>query len=485
MKKLETILIGVDSVQIIGKIDLFIRDISRSSDNIDRDFLFVAIKGNNSDGHDYINIAIGQGASTILCERPPEYLVQNITYIIVKSSRKSYSTICCNFFENPSKKLKLIGVTGTNGKTTTVSLAHDLMIKMGYKSGLISTNAIKINNKKYKTNLTTPDSYDTNMYLRKMVDLEVNFCFMELSSHSIHQERTNSLEFSLCVFTNITHDHLNYHGDFKSYLNTKKRLFDNLRNNQKSLVNIDDKNGMYMTQNTLSRTYTMSLKKPADFKLRVLENSFEGMKLKIDNIEIQTSLIGNFNAYNILSVISIAKLLNLNEKNIYENLTLLKSPNGRFEIITKKNITAIVDYAHTPDALLNILNTIHSININNLKVITVIGCGGGRDKDKRKKMGLIAVNNSSFSVFTSDNPREEDPEKIIEDMISGIEKIQLKKVMIELDRELAIKLALTMLNEKCIVLVAGKGHEKYQIIKSKKIEFSDVNIVKESLKIAV
>ena len=485
MKKLETILIGVDSVQIIGEIDLFIRDISRSSDNIDRDFLFVAIKGNNSDGHDYINIAIGQGASTILCERPPDNLVQNITYIIVKSSRKSYSTICCNFFGNPSKKLKLIGVTGTNGKTTTVSLAHDLMIKMGYKSGLISTNEIKINNKKYKTNLTTPDSYDTNMYLRKMVDLEVNFCFMEVSSHSIHQERTNSLEFSLCVFTNITHDHLNYHGDFKSYLNTKKRLFDNLRNNQKSLVNIDDKNGMYMTQNTRSRTYTMSLKKPADFKLRVLENSFEGMKLKIDNIEIQTSLIGNFNAYNILSVTSIAKLLNLNEKNIYENLTLLKSPNGRFEIITKKNITAIVDYAHTPDALLNILSTIHSININNLKVITVIGCGGGRDKDKRKKMGLIAVNNSSFSVFTSDNPRDEDPEKIIEDMISGIEKIQLKKVMIELDREIAIKLALSMLNEKCIILIAGKGHEKYQIIKSKKIEFNDLYVVKKSLKIAV
>ena len=485
MKKLETILIGVDSVQIIGKIDLFVRDISRSSDNIDRDFLFVAIKGNSSDGFDYINIAIGQGASIILCERQPDNLVKNITYIIVKSSRKSYSTICCNFFGNPSKELKLIGVTGTNGKTTTVSLAHDLMIKMGYKSGLISTNEIKINNKKYKTNLTTPDSYDINMYLRKMVDLEVDFCFMEVSSHSIHQERINSLEFSLCVFTNITHDHLNYHGDFKSYLNTKKRLFDNLRNTQKSLVNIDDKNGTYMTQNTRSRTYTMSLKKPADFKLRVLENSFEGMKLKIDNIEIQTSLIGNFNAYNILSVTSIAKLLNLNKKNIYENLTLLKSPNGRFEIITKKNITAIVDYAHTPDALLNILNTIHSININNLKVITVIGCGGGRDKDKRKKMGLIAVNNSSFSVFTSDNPRDEDPEKIIEDMISGIEKIQLKKVMIELDREIAIKLALTMLNEKCIILVAGKGHEKYQIIKSKKIEFSDVNIVKESLKIAV
>ena len=359
------------------------------------------------------------------------------------------------------------------------------MLKMGYKSGLISTNTIKINNKNYKTDLTTPDSYYTNFYLRKMVDLDVNFCFMEVSSHSIHQDRINSLEFFLCVFTNITHDHLNYHGDFKSYLNTKKRLFDNLKNNQKSLVNIDDKNGMYMTQNTGSKIYTMSLKKPADFKLRVLENSLDGMKLKIDDVEIQTSLIGTFNAYNILSVTSIAKVLNLNEKNIYENLSLLKSPTGRFEIVTHKNITAIIDYAHTPDALLNILNTIHSININNLKVITVIGCGGGRDKDKRKKMGLIAVNNSSFSVFTSDNPRDEDPEKIIEDMISGIEKIQLKKVMIELDREIAIKLALSMLNEKCIILIAGKGHEKYQIIKSKKIEFNDLYVVKKSLKIAV
>ena len=240
-----------------------------------------------------------------------------------------------------------------------------------------------------------------------------------------------------------------------------------------------------MIQNTGSKIYTMSLKKPADFKLRVLENSLDGMKLKIDNVEIQTSLIGTFNAYNILSVTSIAKVLNLNEKNIYENLSLLKSPTGRFEIVTHKNVTAIIDYAHTPDALLNILNTIHSININNFKVITVIGCGGGRDKDKRKKMGLIAVNNSSFSVFTSDNPRDEDPEKIIEDMISGIEKIQLKKVMIELDREIAIKLALSMLNEKCIILIAGKGHEKYQIIKSKKIEFNDLYVVKKSLKIAV
>ena len=485
MKKLETILTGLDPTKVIGKMDLVIRNISSNSKNINTKYLFVAIEGNRLDGHKFIDNAVEQGASTVVCEKLPDSLVKNITYIKVKSSRKSYAKICCNFFGNPSKELKLIGVTGTNGKTTTVSLAHDLMLKMGYKSGLISTNTIKINNKNYKTDLTTPDSYYTNFYLRKMVDLDVNFCFMEVSSHSIHQDRINSLEFFLCVFTNITHDHLNYHGDFKSYLNTKKRLFDNLKNNQKSLVNIDDKNGMYMTQNTGSKIYTMSLKKPADFKLRVLENSLDGMKLKIDNVEIQTSLIGTFNAYNILSVTSIARVLNLNEKNIYENLSLLKSPTGRFEIVAHKKITAIIDYAHTPDALLNILNTIHSININNLKVITVIGCGGGRDKDKRKKMGLIAVNNSSFSVFTSDNPRDEDPEKIIEDMISGIEKIQLKKVMIELDREIAIKLALSMLNEKCIILIAGKGHEKYQIIKSKKIEFNDLYVVKKSLKIAV
>tara|TARA_Y100001978_G_scaffold169812_1_gene158868 strand:- start:26 stop:982 length:957 start_codon:yes stop_codon:yes gene_type:complete len=318
-----------------------------------------------------------------------------------------------------------------------------------------------------------------------MVDLEIDFCFMEVSSHSIDQERIDSLEFFLCVFTNITHDHLIYHGDFRSYLNTKKRLFDMLKKNQKSLVNIDDKNGIYITQNTASKTYTMSMKKPADFTLRVLENSINGMKLKIDNTEIQTSIIGNFNAYNLLAVVSIAKLLNLNEKNIYRNITLLKPPSGRFEIISNKNITAIVDYAHTPDALLNVLNTINQVNINKSKVITVIGCGGGRDMKKRKKMGLIAVNHSSFSVFTSDNPRDENPEKIIEDMISGIDTIQLKKVFIELDREKAIKLALSMIDEKCIVLIAGKGHENYQIIKSKKIEFNDSNVVKKSLKIAV
>ena len=485
MKKLELIIGGIDTIQVIGKVDLVIKDISKNSNNVDTNYLFVAIEGNEHDGHSYIQNAIDSGASSILCQKLPKSLVKNITYIRVKSSRKSYAKICCNFFGNPSKKLKLIGVTGTNGKTTTVSLSHDLMLKMGYKSGLISTNTIKINNEEYEASLTTPDSYDTNLYLRKMVDLEIEFCFMEVSSHSIDQERINSLEFFLCVFTNITHDHLIYHGNFRSYLNTKKRLFDSLKKNQNSLVNIDDKNGIYMTQNTASKTYTMSMKKPADFKLRVLENTINGMKLKIDNTEIQTSIIGNFNAYNLLAVVSIAKLLNLNEKNIYRNITLLKPPSGRFEVISHKNITAIVDYAHTPDALLNVLNTINQVNINKSKVITVIGCGGGRDMKKRKKMGLIAVNHSSFSVFTSDNPRDENPEKIIEDMISGIDTIQLKKVFIELDREIAIKLALSMIDEKCIVLIAGKGHENYQIIKSKKIEFNDSHVVKKSLKIAV
>ena len=485
MKKLELIIGGVDTIQVIGKVDFVIKDISKNSNDVDTNYLFVAIEGNEHDGHSYIQNAIDKGASSILCQKLPKSLVKNITYIKVKSSRKSYAKICCNFFGNPSKKLKLIGVTGTNGKTTTVSLSHDLMLKMGYKSGLISTNTIKINNEEYEASLTTPDSYDTNLYLRKMVDLEIEFCFMEVSSHSIDQERINSLEFFLCVFTNITHDHLIYHGDFKSYLNTKKRLFDRLKKNQKSLVNIDDKNGIYMTQNTASKTYTMSMKKPADFTLRVLENTINGMKLKIDNTEIQTSIIGNFNAYNLLAVVSIAKLLNLNEKNIDRSITLLKPPSGRFEIISSKNITAIVDYAHTPDALLNVLSTINQVNINKSKVITVIGCGGGRDMKKRKKMGLIAVNHSSFSVFTSDNPRDENPEKIIEDMISGIDTIQLKKVFIELDREIAIKLALSMIDEKCIVLIAGKGHENYQIIKSKKIEFNDSYVVKKSLKIAV
>ncbi len=485
MKKLELIIGGIDTIQVIGKVDFVIKDISKNSNDVDTNYLFVAIEGNEHDGHSYIQNAIDKGASSILCQKLPKSLVKNITYIKVKSSRKSYAKICCNFFGNPSKKLKLIGVTGTNGKTTTVSLSHDLMLKMGYKSGLISTNTIKINNEEYEASLTTPDSYDTNLYLRKMVDLEIEFCFMEVSSHSIDQERINSLEFFLCVFTNITHDHLIYHGDFKSYLNTKKRLFDRLKKNQKSLINIDDKNGIYMTQNTASKTYTMSMKKPADFTLRVLENTINGMKLKIDNIEIQTSIIGNFNAYNLLAVVSIAKLLNLNEKNIYRSISLLKPPAGRFEIISSKNITAIVDYAHTPDALLNVLSTINQVNINKSKVITVIGCGGGRDMKKRKKMGLIAVNHSSFSVFTSDNPRDENPEKIIEDMISGIDTIQLKKVFIELDREIAIKLALSMIDEKCIVLIAGKGHENYQIIKSKKIEFNDSYVVKKSLKIAV
>ena len=353
------------------------------------------------------------------------------------------------------------------------------------KCGLISTKKIIVGSKEYDTNLTTPDSYDLNYYLNEMIKTDIKYCFMEVSSHSIDQRRISGLKYELAIFTNITHDHLNYHKNFKNYLNVKKKFFDDLDNNAHSLINSDDKNSKYIIQNTKSKVHTYSISKNADFKLKVVENSFDGLILKIEGIEVNTKLIGKFNAYNLLTVFSASKILKINTEKILISMSLLKNPEGRFDVIIKNKIIGIVDYAHTPDALLNVLETIVKIKQNENSIITVVGCGGGRDRVKRLKMGSIASRLSQKVIFTSDNPRDEDPKSIIDDMIAGVDDADKSKILNIIDRKEAIVKASKVAKPNDILLVAGKGHEKYQIIKSKKIRFNDKEILTQTLKMAV
>ena len=475
----------IEDLEIKGNTNIQIRNVSKNSNDIVPGDLFVAINGANLDGHDFIKEAVIKGAKCILSERVTDIENDDITFIIAKCSKETYSRVCSNFFGNPSNKIKLIGITGTNGKTTSSNLLYQMFSLNNIKSGLISTNEIIIDSNKYETSLTTPDSYDLNFYLNKMVSEGVLFCFMEVSSHSIDQKRVAGLKFELAIFTNITHDHLNYHKTFKNYLNVKKRFFDDLNESSISLINLDDKNANYIIQNTNSKVYTLSIKKDADYKLKIIENSFNGLIIKVDNELINTQLIGKFNAYNLLTVLSASKILNLDHKKILVGLSMLKNPDGRFDVININKIIGIIDYAHSPDALLNVLETISDIKSNANSIITVVGCGGGRDKEKRFKIGRIASKYSNKVIFTSDNPRDEDPELIIGDMILGVEEEDKNKVINIVDRKEAIKKATEIVNANDILLVAGKGHENYQIIKSKKIKFNDKDILKETLKMAV
>ena len=475
----------IENLDVRGSTNIKVNNVTKNSSEIKPGDLFVAIKGSKSDGHDFINDAIIKGAKCILCEKIIDVEDDNLTFVITKCSKETYSRVCSNFFDNPSNKLKLIGITGTNGKTTSSNLLYQMFTINNIKSGLISTNEIIIGSDKFETSLTTPDSYDLNFYLNKMVSNGIRFCFMEVSSHAIDQRRISGLNFDLAIFTNITHDHLNYHKTFKNYLNVKKRFFDDLFKDSISLINIDDKNSNYIVQNTTSKVYRLSLLKDADYKLKIIENSFTGLMIKVDNELINTQLIGKFNAYNLLTVLSASKLLNLESKKILVGLSMLKNPDGRFDIVQMNKIIGIVDYAHTPDALLNVLETISDIKNNENSIITVVGCGGGRDKEKRFKMGRIASKYSNKVIFTSDNPRDEDPKLIIDDMISGVDDEDKKKVINIVDRKKAIERASKIVKPNDILLIAGKGHENYQIIKSKKIEFNDKNILKETLKMAV
>lgn len=444
---------------------------------------FVAIRGTQSDGHQFIGKAIDLGAKAVICETLPEELVAGVTYVQVKSASAALAYIAANFYGNPSKSLKLTGVTGTNGKTTIASLLYMLFRNAGYKAGLLSTVKIMVNDRQYKATHTTPDSLTINRYLREMVDEGVDYCFMEVSSHGIHQNRTEGLEFAGGIFTNLSHDHLDYHSSFAEYRDVKKRFFDHLPKNAFALVNVDDKNGLVMLQNTQARKHTYALKTYADYRAQILENQLSGLLLKINDQEVWVKLIGSFNAYNLLAIYGAAVNLGLEKGEVLRLLSRLESVSGRFQfIVSEGGITAIVDYAHTPDALENVLKTIEGIRTRNEQLITVVGCGGDRDKTKRPVMAGIASSLSDRAIFTSDNPRSEQPEDIIEDMEKGVEPQNYKKTVAVVDRRQAIKIACQLSKAGDIILIAGKGHETYQEINGVRHDFDDMEVVKELLK---
>ncbi len=479
---LKDILYKVTLEKIVGSTSVAIHDIHFDSRKVSLNDVFIAVKGTLSNGHDFIKKAADQGALAIICENLPEEIVNGITYVQVADAHKALAIIASNYFNNPSEELKLIGVTGTNGKTTVSSLLHQLFTKAGYEVGLLSTVKIVVGKKEFGTSLTTPDSITINRYLRMMVDAGAEFCFMEVSSHGIHQKRTEGLRFTGGVFTNLSHDHLDYHKDFAEYRDVKKLFFDQLPSSAFALVNADDKNGSVMLQNTKAKKYTYALKTYADYKAQVLESQFDGQLLKINNQDVWVKLIGGFNAYNLLAIYGTAQLLGLDEIDILQIMSTLNSVDGRFQyLISENKITAIVDYAHTPDALKNVLETINSIRTGNETVITVVGCGGDRDASKRPLMAKIAASLSGKVILTSDNPRTENAESIIEQMEAGVPAEHYKKTLSITNRKEAIKAAGQMAKENDIILIAGKGHETYQEINGERFDFDDFKIIKELL----
>ena len=480
---LKDILYKVTLNAVVGSTNIDVNAIEFDSRSVKTRNVFVAIKGHAVDGHKYIDKAIQQRASAIICETLPSNLHEGITYVEVDNSSKALAVMASNFYEVPSENLKLIGVTGTNGKTTVASLLYQLFKKAGFKVGLLSTVKILVDEKVYKATHTTPDSLTINKYLKEMNEAGVEFCFMEVSSHGIHQNRTEGLHFEGGIFTNLTHDHLDYHGTFAEYRDVKKRFFDQLSSKAFALVNVDDKNGLVMLQNTAARKVTYALKSYSDYKAQILENQFGGLLLKLNDSEVWSRLIGNFNAYNVLAIYATAELLGLEKVEILRLISELQSVTGRFQyLVSDEQITAIVDYAHTPDALKNVLETINSIRTKNEELFTVVGCGGDRDKTKRPKMGHIASALSTKVIFTSDNPRGEVPETIIQEIEKGVEPQNFKKVLSITDRKQAIKTACQMAKPNDIILIAGKGHETYQEIKGERFDFDDFKIVQEFLK---
>ena len=480
MKLLKDILYKVSVNAVYGDTNVKVAQVDFDSRKVVKDSLFVAQKGISVDGHLYIDKAIRLGATTIICEELPIRLEANITFIQVEDSSKTLAIIASNFYDNPSSKLKLIGVTGTNGKTTVASLLYQLFKKSGYKTGLLSTVQILVDTTVFNATHTTPDSVTINYYLHQMVLLGVDYCFMEVSSHGIHQKRTEGLEFSGGIFTNLSHDHLDYHVSFASYRDVKKSFFDSLPKTAFALTNLDDKNGNLMLQNTKARKRTYALKTLADYKAKIIEKSFSGTLISINDTEFWTKLIGNFNAYNLAAIIGVAYELGLEKIEILTIISQLESVSGRFEhLVSDNGVIAIVDYAHTPDALKNVLETINDIRTNNEKLITVIGCGGDRDKTKRPKMAHIASQLSTQAIFTSDNPRTENPDTILEEMEEGVSAENLKKIITISDRRQAIKTACKFSETGDILLIAGKGHENYQEIRGERFHFDDLVEVKK------
>jgi len=472
--------VAIEAVK--GSTDIAINKMEFDSRKIGANDVFVAIRGTISDGHDFIETAIWNGAIAVVCDTLPEAITKGITYIQVKDTNKALAYMAANYFGNPSQKLKLVGITGTNGKTTIASLLYQLFKKAGFKVGLLSTVKIMVDDMEYKATHTTPDSITINHYLKEMVDTGVEYCFMEVSSHGIHQERTEALHFVGGIFTNLSHDHLDYHPTFAEYRDVKKSFFDNLPKTAFALSNIDDKNGQVMLQNTAAKKLTYALKSYADYKAQILENQLSGLLLKINGNEVWVKLIGTFNAYNLLAIYGTAIQLGMESLEVLRLLSDLESVSGRFQfIVSDSNITAIVDYAHTPDALENVLKTINDIRTKNEQLITVVGCGGNRDKAKRPIMAAIATELSDKVILTSDNPRNEDPEVIINEMEQGIAPQNYKKSLSITDRKQAIKTACQLAQPNDIILIAGKGHETYQEIQGVRHDFDDMKIVKELL----
>jgi len=480
MKQLKEILYKTRIEQVIGTTDVSIYDISFDSRNVKLNSLFIAVKGISIDGHFFIDNVIEAGARAIICETMPNQIRDGITYIQVKDSREALAYIASNFYDNPSSQIKLVGITGTNGKTTTASLLHQLFMEMGYRVGLLSTVCNKINNEIFPASHTTPDPIQLNAFLRKMIEAECSHCFMEVSSHAIDQHRITGLHFTGGIFSNITHDHLDYHKTFEAYITAKKKFFDNLSSQAFALSNVDDRNGMVMLQNTKALKYTYSLNRPAEFKAKVVENRISGLQLNVDGVDVWFKLVGQFNAYNILAIYASAVLLGVDKMEVLKVLSSLEAVDGRFEVVKSANgIVAIIDYAHTPDALKNVLSTISSVREGNENIITVVGCGGDRDRKKRPVMASIACEYSAKVVLTSDNPRSEDPETIIQEMLQGVDILSSKKVLNVLNRREAIKTAILLASPGDVILIAGKGHEKYQEVKGVKHPFDDKQIVKE------
>lgn len=482
MKLLKDILYRCSILELNGITNTAITSIAFDSRKVEKHSLFVAIKGGSFDGHQFIDKAIEDGAIAVVCEDMPQTLNEKIVYVKVKDSKACLAYIAANFYDNPSEKLKIVGVTGTNGKTTTATLLYNLFSKLGYKVGLLSTVKNKIINEELPSTHTTPDALQLNALLNQMLDKGCTHCFMEVSSHALDQHRVTGIHFSGAVFTNITHDHLDYHKTFDNYIKAKKQFFDMLGTDAFALTNRDDKHGEVMLQNTKAIKKTYALLNPADFKAKIIENHFSGLYLNVDGTEVWTKLIGSFNAYNLLAVYAAAILLKEDKINVLAVLSNLSSVEGRFQYLrSESGIMGIVDYAHTPDALKNVLDTIANIRTGKEQVITVVGCGGDRDTAKRPEMARIACHLSDKVVFTSDNPRSEEPEAIIKQMVDGCDVTMVKKYITITDRREAIKTACMMAKTGDIILVAGKGHEKYQEIKGVKHNFDDVEILKEML----
>lgn len=481
MKLLRDLIYGVRIVDIKGPTNIAVDFVEYDSRKVKGYSLFVAIKGTQTDGHKFISQVIENGAVAIVCEDLPDTLRPDITYVQVHNSSRALGFIAANYYDNPSEKLKLIGITGTNGKTTSVTLLFNLFRLLGKRCGLISTVANKIHTELVSATHTTPMSLELNELLAKMVDKGCTHCFMEVSSHAVHQHRIAGLKFTGGVFTNITHDHLDYHGTFDEYIKAKKGFFDLLDEEAFALTNADQTHGETMLADTKARKRSYALNNVADFKAKILENQFLGLQLNIDGYDVHARLIGTFNAYNALVAYAVAVLLGEDKLTVLATLSNLNPPEGRFQYIkTRQEITAIVDYAHTPDALENVLKTIQEIRTGNEMVITVVGCGGNRDKGKRPLMAKIACELSNQVIFTSDNPRFEDPEEIISDMQKGVEPLHYKKTLSIVNRKEAIRTACNMAHKGDIILVAGKGHEKYQEINGETFPFDDLEILNET-----